>query len=511
MTKLTARPPNGATGRGEFDTTTMQSVYAALLRVDLGRKLTNYPALAANNQFDPTNTTFQQAVLDRQKLAQDIFNVMCNADGTGNNTGIMGTVPLNQLGNGATQYNAATPEYMAVRWLAQLAVNIVDFIDSDDYITPFQWLPGNTTDGIVYGTEMPRVVINEYYAQWDNDQATLAGVNPNYTQPVGSNWRVNVWAELYAPFPQDANDPMNGTVLLQNGATNVYQLLICQGSVNTPPIGGMSIRDPSNTLGTPNPAQVVRTVNSWTAGITSIQPPPAAGVPYPAYSSISTPPNNNVAFYVVAPVTTAGNANNVYQAPLAGANPNLPFTYAPIPNALSPTNSMSYPLTVTGQALPNPITDPNYKPSLVLQRLLNPYLPANAPGAVYNPASPWGWNPYITVDYVDSAVANDGRIYDTVGNIALARGTPGYEATLLAYGRRQPYSAVANQWAPQAPNPPVVGQPQNTFFRQNGTTATPPIGADATLFYRYPQLPPAPPAVQVASTAFDVQYHPIAG
>ena len=48
-------------------------------------------------------------------------------------------------------------QFEALRYLAQLAVNIVDFIDTDDYMTPFNWdtTPANAAnaDTWVFGTE----------------------------------------------------------------------------------------------------------------------------------------------------------------------------------------------------------------------------------------------------------------------------------------------------------------------------------------------------------------------
>ena len=78
----------------------------------------------------------------------------------------------------------------ASRWLAQLAVNIVDFIDTDDYITPFNWFGSGATAEYVYGTELPRVLINEAYAQYTPPPPNMSS-NPT---------TVNVWVELMNPF-----------------------------------------------------------------------------------------------------------------------------------------------------------------------------------------------------------------------------------------------------------------------------------------------------------------------
>src|SRR6185295_5706526 len=84
----------------------------------------------------------------------------------------------------------------AVRWLAQLAVNIVDYIDEDDYLTPFEWAPGEW----VFGTELPRLVVNEVYADVaKSDDPSTPGMKID---------RVRFWIEL--------NNPMFQTVLPYN-------------------------------------------------------------------------------------------------------------------------------------------------------------------------------------------------------------------------------------------------------------------------------------------------------
>src|SRR5260370_23532061 len=102
-----------------------------------------------------------------------------------------------------------SPRFNALRWLAQLAVNIVDYIDSDDYITPFNWYtepaPSNKRHW-VYGTELPRLVVNEAYVEYDNDPSESPQTPPpnNRAQKKGL---VNFWVELHNPFNRDPNLP----------------------------------------------------------------------------------------------------------------------------------------------------------------------------------------------------------------------------------------------------------------------------------------------------------------
>jgi hypothetical protein len=519
--RLSAR--NTATlTNSEFDPTTWQSIYGAIMRVDLGRKLTNYPGLGKNNQFDPTNAQFQQAVQDRQKLAQDIFNAMCNYDGTGNNSGVMGSVPISQLG---TTYKAGSPEYQAVRYLAQLAVNIVDFVDYDDYITPFNWLPSNTAE-FVFGTEMPRVVINEYYSQWDNDYNDLLKTVPAPPYKANSIYRVNNWVELYAPFPPDPNTNLTtwdnqGTVLLFNGPNQgnngngngyaIYRVRLCPGP-------NVSIRNATNTRGSPDnfvangyPSGATN-VNAWGATATTQQIVTGwNGTKPPYYNPPSPPANSAQGFYVLGPSVPGNPGGNPYPPLVKGggfglgsSNPHLPVTHRvpgmsytlPFPTVDKNGNNLYDPT-----AVPNKAGGPDYRPSVLLQRLANPYLP---PQPTYNAATPWTYNPYITVDYVSQVVTGDCRRYNPLP--VLPTPTP-VSLGLKSYGRRQPYAAavplagakaVGSQWMAQAPKPPQpANQPGNTFFGQNAVE----------VFANAPP-PSAATGGQTLQIPFDVQYHP---
>src|SRR5262249_38218649 len=114
-------------------------------------------------------------------------------------------VTTGDRGDVALTATPKTPEFNALRWLAQVAVNIVDFIDSDDYMTPFNWYvaayPEHPMGDWVYGTELPRLVLNESYIECVNDPTDLGTSDKRATKP---HW-VNFWVELHNPFHPDPN------------------------------------------------------------------------------------------------------------------------------------------------------------------------------------------------------------------------------------------------------------------------------------------------------------------
>src|SRR5262249_19129931 len=127
-----------------------------------------------------------------------------------------------------TNYGAASPEFNGLRWLAQLAVNIVDYIDSDNYITPFNWFTEPGAPGKphwVYGTELPGLVINEFYIEMTDDPTSVLGGK-------AQNYNLNIWLELNNPRMRDLiiggiqSDPDNGDTRLKVGTNNIYQIQI---------------------------------------------------------------------------------------------------------------------------------------------------------------------------------------------------------------------------------------------------------------------------------------------
>ena len=142
------------------------------------------------------NRQYYRAVWERQKFAEDIYARLVHATGAD----ITATPSTNPAA------------FNARRYLAQLAVNIVDYLDDDEFSTPFPWFT-NPATGIpeyVYGVESPKVSLNEVYSEIKNtpgDTDTLNGA----TQP----FLVHFWLELFnthmdanLPTPTQNNDPV---------------------------------------------------------------------------------------------------------------------------------------------------------------------------------------------------------------------------------------------------------------------------------------------------------------
>jgi hypothetical protein len=420
-------------------------------RIDLNRDLPDFPA-PVNGAINPNNGQFQTALKARQQFALDIFGTLIAVTGAAD----------------PAVAQPGTPEFRALRYLAQLAVNIVDYIDTDNYMTPFAWSPGNPNEW-VYGTEMPQLVINEVYTEYRNDKndPKIKGQKP--AKQTAGYYFVDTWVELLNPL-LDNSSGLNKTIKEQcivplmtstnPGATPIYRLIVTGSNSN--------LRVASNVTGAPDPNAVQQTpkgtgqpnpqqptvVKNWS--LNPLVPPvvtPANG----AYTGVN---GGNQGFYLVGPSQA--------QFPVKS---NLPTPNKP-PQATLQSPNMEFQYPVTGPP-------PNV--SVLLQRLACPNLPFNDPKLIkpgsdptdsslptYNPALPA--NPYITVDYVENLQCMKDITVDAAGQVK-----PAIDQTkLYSYAKREPYGSAASQWAGynpqtnQAPNPPAPNWPQNTFYRHNG-------------------------------------------
>jgi hypothetical protein len=474
---------------------------ANLPPVNLNRPLADY-----RNDFSqplsPTNLgSLAQAQQDRQNLARDIFVRLVAVTLP---TVMTSWNPANGQYTFHPTINPANPTYPQLRILAQIAVNIVDYIDNDDIMTPFPWDP-NTPTEVVYGVEKPRLVINEVYSEVTNDPADPTfGVVP---MPAALPAHVRFWVELHNPTSTPytggptAGPLGDGSVTLHNGNFNPYRLLIAQN-----PGGkiGIVVRDPANNTGDPGVAQL-----TFNFG-------PAAGTPV----ATVPPANGNPA---AGMVLCAANVPQVHAA--SEFNPIYPAGTPVIPAApVGNPDSLTYPFPLN-QALNANTLNPVLKDHIVvLQRLADPYQP------------PGPNNPYITVDYMEHVPSFDaiqresGAILDRnpkQWNNGMVQ--PGYDPIDIpgmgdpivrrhALGKVQP---LAGQCTPQPPAPntdyPIYDFPaslavrqepldntgnlvagvRHTFLRQNSRTPTPPA---ATTFN------PGPPASLANNETLMVPY-----
>jgi hypothetical protein len=409
----------------------------ALRRLDLNRYLPDYPAPDPQTGRITDAVGFTVAETARQYMAAEIFEVLWRVTGAGNPADPRVTPPP-----GAPNHDGA--RWDALRCLAQLAVNIVDYIDSDDYITPFNWYTDPSRQEWVYGTELPRVLLNEAYVEYDNDPADIG---LKRTPPQATRMKGNVWVELFNPLQDDP--PL--TAPWRKGAA---QLEMPADSVSGAPAYGIyrlvvaklnaDLRQPDNVRGEIVPgAGIVLSTLSGFSEEPNTDPPPAVtdtGVIHPANLSyaggFAGKERDNHGFYVLGPHLSAAEAT-----PFATSGPMETLR----------RSEMSYVLPANYPAL-------LLKPSLLLQRLACPHLPPQP-----NPALPL-YNPYLTVDYVRDVTPNYAAAVGLNGPNAPA---PTPVAQRASWGRRQPYAAHPSQLKQQQPNPARANEPQHTFFQHN--------------------------------------------
>jgi hypothetical protein len=419
-----------------------------LQRVDLNRKLTAYPDPIANPRYDINTTAaqFLQAQTDRQQLARDIYSCLLS---------VTGVTPV------ANPANPTDLELQPRRWLAQLAANIVDYIDDDDISTPFNFYPdpgttvpnfaidtmittttkytfnsgvGNPTDipeenprYWVFGTELPRIVVNEVLTEY----------TPAATPQANGAYFNYVWVELYNPMdPAVANAPNPNTTdgapvpLMMAGVTGNQQI---GGTVSIPAntnayatyqlmIADQLMpltQDNFNVVGRPVNVRGATAVNQFSEFGNITQMNGQGG----ALAASMSPQS----FLIVKPQ----DGNEV--------NNSISVNFIPPTTPTMTTGGLRYRTMYTDANGTRTPDDRTNGIAVILRRLANPHIPYN--GTV---SSPW-YNPYVTVDYT--------------GNVPLSDAT---KSPLTSVGRVQPYAGLKLPADGTAPNTNSLVQPQQS-------------------------------------------------
>ena len=212
-------------------------------RMDLNRPLTAY---IANNATANTNADFE-----RSAFAQQIYVLLAMASGA--------------CGLDPSTTNLMSPQARLAqsRVLAQIAVNIVDYMDPDSVMTIMRFDP-DLSDGwddptisspkaivdsssgaaiasystnpneytsitTVMGFELPQLVISETMAVVVEDNS-----NASSSPPIRDEYLLN-WIELFNPWP-DTIDPVDGgqgTALFDNGANKQPIFMLQINRLNT--------------------------------------------------------------------------------------------------------------------------------------------------------------------------------------------------------------------------------------------------------------------------------------
>lgn len=555
---------------------------SAVGRIDLNRPLPPFPHMssgttpalvAANSRFDNAAGSvmagnvqkgFKSAMQARQQFALDLYTRLL---------AVTGVAPPSNV-------KTPTPADLAPRrWLAQLAANIVDYIDADEISTPFNFYdpanglglpaspsanyqvitPPTATSGTtqvtptttteppfpgpfpagnpnvptywVFGTELPRVVINEVLGEY-----TLPTNNQNPPTAQAGTFNVNLWVELFNPMPASAavtgSATTNGSKLQPMDAQAVplfmptsgtaplyspYQIVIAnKGEIianNPVPIpnsqglwynaAGIN----NNVLGTPqqlrySPAPAPANspaICGFATGNGNVGTVANPAGPYSIGGPVGVvPPGTQTggllgqAYMIVGPPgNDVNNDINAANVTAAKGNPaNVPWLQSPFMryqanyNPTPPAGQAQWTITVPGQPNPVSIYDNliTNGVSVLLRRLANPHLPANPflpTGGLTFPGMPP--NPYITVDYVHNVLLNG---YGSNGTQLVRASTfnpppyptptwPAGAAAHGSFGKFQPYAAHNIHYGLQQrpTNPPFNNQ--QTLGAQNDPIANP--------------------------------------
>lgn len=516
---LNVTPGVGATAFAkDGSSNNVRNLRAALSSVNLNRPLADYRgstvAERAASLSDGNIANAATAWADRLVLARDIFQRLVIVSG-GKVAFTNGVMYLPQpTGMASPPYqiddtvNPVVPvtqgEYDALRWLAQLAANIVDYIDNDDISTPYVWNPdpvapisGNPYDAgnfaaspvidnrVVFGTEKPRLVINEVYAEIANLQTEVAGGVPVTNNQVRFFIEMlnpgNTESSTTNPIPQ--NVPLRYPVLPGPATYSVYQIEIH-----------------NNGTTTATALQTAGNVTGLVAGPTlqaTISPTVTAG---PATLADAVEPNSGTyaatalarsGFAVIGPaLTTPADPNERAFIPNAAVNP-VHGVIMQKPNDTA-TDALQYTLPTVAEgvfegAAAGSLTALNAnRHAVLLRRLANPYLPPSAT------------NPYITVDYAARVYVNDAvRVFNNALGVGATRTTVVPFMNHRGTGRVGPYTGdeSADPIGGATYNTSLTVAQQNTdapmgkqhsLFRHNGTTdgttTAPPVApGDATL------------------------------
>lgn len=384
-----------------------RSLAAALGPVDLNRPIADY----RSNKMVPlenaanlgTMSAFStSADRDRQIFAKDIFDRLVIATGAAcDGFNVQTGRPI-----GFASVPPGTPQYNALRYLAQVAANIVDFVDIDDVNTRFVWNPANPANPmpeadaanfnpadmgnrVVFGVEKTRLVINEVYSEVTNDPGDATAPAAN------SDFQVRFFVELLNPL--NANRNHYGP-----NATNTSPFGACNASfrIGTHSVYRVQIYDDGNAMRPQlfdhaNPTGMSNVTGTPTSPARlSVQMPNGASAVEPndnissntGFRHLCTQPAVSHSASDTAVYRPTANARLV-QIPVGGGTNQLHYTVPKQrPNDI-PTNTMTQ-LNTIGAT-------PTGKHAVLLQRLANPYLPTGPT------------NPYITVDSMFDVYVND--------------------------------------------------------------------------------------------------------